>query len=294
MPDQKIEVLTIGKVACEALAQAMSATVVGKTSRGLFLSLPTGWVIFISLESNPGPLTLNLPGHPQLLSSQQAGAIVYCSPGEIRLPGLRLSLPDSGAKVWQAPTLPSGHLPPDQIRAQLLAIAAQLSQVSSPSPLAPMLPLLFNHQEHLTLPDTPFGARLVSVQAACKTGRVLPIAASLSAFLGLGPGLTPSGDDLVAGFLLAANRWGPRIAPAFELAPLNQHTLAAAQKATTTLSSSLIACAALGQADERLILALDGMVTGTPHPEACFAALSTWGSSSGLDALVGMAIFLLL
>jgi hypothetical protein len=142
------------------------------------------------------------------------------------------------------------------------------------------------------LQEKTFGAELIRLQAACRARRLPLIVAALRAFLGLGAGLTPSGDDLITGFLLTANRWGERLVPTFDLAALNQEILAPARKATNSLSASLIQCAAQGQADERLILALDGIIAGAPDASACVTALAGWGSSSGFDALVGMAVFL--
>jgi hypothetical protein len=71
---------------------------------------------------------------------------------------------------------------------------------------------------------------------------------------------------------------------------LNQRVIDLAYQRTTTLSANLIACAAHGEADERLINAVDGIVTGTPSHAACVECVLGWGHSSGLDALIGMAL----
>jgi hypothetical protein len=59
---------------------------------------------------------------------------------------------------------------------------------------------------------------------------------------------------------------------------------------TTTVSANLIDCAARGQADERLIRALDGIETGELSALECAHALGSWGNTSGLDALIGMGL----
>jgi hypothetical protein len=74
---------------------------------------------------------------------------------------------------------------------------------------------------------------------------------------------------------------------------LNREIPARANNLTSALSASLIACAARGQADQRLIDSLDGIVTGSLPPETCVTTLAGWGSSSGLDALAGMALALI-
>jgi hypothetical protein len=57
---------------------------------------------------------------------------------------------------------------------------------------------------------------------------------------------------------------------------------------TATLSANLIECASLGQADERLTGALDGLLSGAVDPDRIAASLAGWGSSSGAGVLAGM------
>jgi len=108
--------------------------------------------------------------------------------------------------------------------------------------------------------------------------------------LGQGTGLTPAGDDVILGCLLALSRWGHILSPYLDLQALQQPLISQAYRQTTLLSANLIECAASGQADERLLLALDGIFTGQPSTEQCAALLLGWGNSSGCDALVGMGI----
>jgi hypothetical protein len=106
---------------------------------------------------------------------------------------------------------------------------------------------------------------------------------SLISNLGLGPGLTPSGDDVVIGFLLTLNRYGR--------CPHNDLIIKEARAHTTTLSANLIECAAHGLADERLIRVVDCIFTGNKDDRALDKMLG-WGESSGLHALLGMSIAL--
>lgn len=108
--------------------------------------------------------------------------------------------------------------------------------------------------------------------------------------LGQGAGLTPSGDDVILGCLLAPSRWGRLISPTLDIQALSQELIAQAYRQTTLLSANLIECAAAGQADERLLLALDGIITGQPSTEECAVLLLGWGNSSGCDALAGMGL----
>jgi hypothetical protein len=113
----------------------------------------------------------------------------------------------------------------------------------------------------------------------------------MQAILGMGAGLTPSGDDVVTGCLLTLTRWGHALAPGLNIRALAQDVCQGAYRKTTTLSANLIECASVGQANERLILALDGMLSGNID---CQPARVIWqaGGIPGLDALAGMALAL--
>lgn len=287
-----VVVTKIGKPAREALARTRQASVIGITSRGLFLRLSCGSVIFLSFEPYCGPLTLNLRAEPGVFHDLEIGSMIDISPGGIVFPHIGLSLAIPGSEPWQAAAPPGDNLSPDALRAHVLSISRLAILNPSASQLVAMLPVVLGVQEKPNLPAPDYFNELTRLQAAFRAGQAAAIAEALGAFLGKGMGLTPSGDDLVIGFLLAANRWGERLFPAIAIAALNQDIPAQAVRATSALSISMIECAALGQADERLILALDGAVTGSPDAVACLASLAGWGSSSGLDAWAGMALFL--
>jgi hypothetical protein len=95
------------------------------------------------------------------------------------------------------------------------------------------------------------------------------------------------------GLLLALNRWAYRLDYDLEIEKFSQGIVHHARQKTTTISYNLLECASEGQADERLVKALDGLFTGQFCPDECAAQLLTWGSSSGCDALVGMALAIL-
>jgi hypothetical protein len=122
-----------------------------------------------------------------------------------------------------------------------------------------------------------------------QSGQVEEVLQIMVNLLGRGPGLTPSGDDLASGLLLALNRWREYFST-FPVAELSERLASLAANRTTMLSANLVACATQGLADERLILAMDGLVTDTLDLETCAAYLRGWGHTSGGSALRGMAL----
>ena len=111
----------------------------------------------------------------------------------------------------------------------------------------------------------------------------LTLEEAVTALAGWGPGLTPSGDDFLAGLMLSL--WAREGEAA---RPLCVRIAAAAAPRTTRLSGAFLRAAAEGLADERWHALLHTLATG---PEAAIArtaqAVLAFGASSGLDMLTG-------
>ena len=98
--------------------------------------------------------------------------------------------------------------------------------------------------------------------------------------IGLGPGLTPSGDDYLGGMLVALRRTG-RTMQAEGLWRWLQPRL---RERTSAISAAHLAAAAAGEGHEALHSVLDG--------ELDLDALDAVGHTSGWDALAGAAAVL--
>jgi hypothetical protein len=102
--------------------------------------------------------------------------------------------------------------------------------------------------------------------------------------LGLGPGFTPAGDDVLAGALAAlalTGRLDPAVAAGIEDAAVDR---------TTAFSAALLRCASRGQ----MIPAAADLVTAAvrgdeQHTATAVAALSAVGSTSGSALALGLA-----
>ena len=295
---QNLTVTEMGMIARDLLAQEQEASVMGATSLGLFLRLSPPWVIFISLEAYRGPLTLNLKrdsgGLKRLTPSPPTGSSARIYPDRIVFSSSDLVINTGQSMFWQAPARPEGNLPPAQLKAQLEGVARLVLAGQKPSLLGSLLPVLLGFEAESNTGGDVFSPLLERLGRSLGGNDIPAIAEAIEAFLGLGTGLTPSGDDLILGLLLAVNRWGQVLDPSLEVEALNQTVLPLAYRRTTLLAANLIECASRGQADERLLLALDGIVTGQPDKQTCASCLAGWGNSSGLDALVGMALVLAL
>jgi len=124
-----------------------------------------------------------------------------------------------------------------------------------------------------------------AVAAAYRSCDHAALAAALAALCGLGPGLTPAGDDWLAGWLLA-HHCSEDLRGLRDLEGLIVETAAAR---TTTLSRAFLAAAAAGEADEswhELLSALASEAANQRISEAADVILAH-GATSGAAMLMG-------
>jgi hypothetical protein len=275
MPEQRIPILSIGESAWRIIAKPQPATFHGKTSVGIFLLLPDGWVIFITNTPSCGPLTINIPGFPGTVRLRNGTEITIQDHWLFFPNGMTLAL-DGSTKIWE-PSHPGNH--PSTLAADHLQTVFEFIQ-SVTFDLS-----LESWDDHM--------ACLASLRQASLSGETPRLVELLTEWIGRGSGLTPQGDDILTGYLLALNRY-PLLAPASsDLPAIFERVCRSAWENTTSLSASLIACAAAGLADERLVDALDALIAEDSALPGALHALATYGSSSGTAALLGMILAML-
>ncbi|MDQ3946181.1 MAG: DUF2877 domain-containing protein [Actinomycetota bacterium] len=261
--------LQIGLGAREALDVPGTGTVLAVYRRAAYLRLPGGIVALVAPGVPPGPLWIRgepvsgragrLP-HAATAGDQQGlsvGASVTVGQEWLDVAGMRL--PIAGADAW------IGRLPdPVRLRAGL--------------PLA--MEILTTAPRSVLLAD-PWLPALRRAEAAVQRGELCRAATFIG---GLGPGLTPAGDDALAGILLAHR--------ALSGAGAEPHLLAAARSGVTTdVSAALLVWAARGQAVEPVHDLLTALAAqdwaGTVTAARGVASL---GASSGADLLLGLRL----
>ncbi|MFI6595363.1 DUF2877 domain-containing protein [Nonomuraea sp. NPDC050536] len=144
----------------------------------------------------------------------------------------------------------------------------------------------------------PHGAGLAGNAAvallaeSCASGWLLGAVTAAEQLVGLGPGLTPSGDDVLAGLLVTLRHLGG--AAGAERAVWLAGWLAAtvtfdARTRTTPISATLLHCAARGEASPEVIDVLRCVAGGHPL-EPALLRLHALGHTSGADLTQGIAI----
>ncbi|WP_068924781.1 DUF2877 domain-containing protein [Planobispora rosea] len=110
--------------------------------------------------------------------------------------------------------------------------------------------------------------------------------------VGLGPGLTPSGDDMLAGLLVALRHLGTAagVGRAVWLADwLAAAVTFDARGRTTPISATLLHCAARGEASGEVLAVLRGLA-GRQSLESALHRLLQLGHTSGADLAWGLRI----
>jgi len=283
---------SIGQVAFEILSAAKDLTVMGVSSSGLFLMDPLGGVVFVSFEHFRGPVTITAPSASSRMKGASAGTPVQVEHGWISFPDQAVAIPFSRDLIWK-PMPPRWPADPAESRKRKLEMAAARACAEKDGHgWSSLLATLVNGRgvENLAGEERFTLERIGRFQTAMRQCDGVTAGACLKELLGLGQGLTPSGDDMVAGLLLALNRWREVLRPETFMEEVNQSVAEWARLHTTALSATLIECAARGLASERLIHALDSIMTGTPSLDDSLPPLLQWGASSGIDSLLGMAV----
>ena len=109
--------------------------------------------------------------------------------------------------------------------------------------------------------------------------------------LGLGPGLTPSGDDFIVGYLAASHALGGSYAR-IKLNEIDQHLRPQLQMMTTRISGHYLTKALQGEFVESLASLMSSFINSDHYKlkKAIPDAISKNGHSSGLDCCFGILV----
>jgi hypothetical protein len=242
-----------GLGAKEAMAGGGEGRVIASFPKAVYASLPGGILVLVAPDVHPGPLYLVLDGPPPEVP---ADTRVQVGTRRIRVGEIDVDLRD--AAEW------AGALPSP---AQLAWGATLLTEVAS------------DLASGSALHADPFRDRAVDARSRLRAG---DFAGMVDRLAGLGPGLTPAGDDALAGVLFIRRTIGDEDAE-----PV---LIDAARKArTSVIASAFLSWAARGQA----LSSAHNLITaaGRGDQDGCVAAgaaLASIGETSGADFALGL------
>lgn len=288
-----VPVRLIGGVARRALASGSDWRVLAVFRRSVYCESGAGALVCLGPPSlGAGPLNA-LADLPERLdwegSGLRPGAPALCDGTTVRVDG-RLWLSLAGAREWRPP--PSAW-DPDRLAWGVATLADEARARGAPG-LGGLIPALAGGRGADDLLSRaawrPISALTTWVGAAlADPGHEAAPPAEVARLVGLGPGLTPSGDDALGGAMVALHALGrPDVARR-----LAERVLPQARERTTVISVAHLAAAADGEGAAALhatVAALGGARRRALGP--CLDALAALGHSSGWDALAGAAAVL--
>lgn len=292
-----MHVTRVGAIAREILNVDGPCEVIAVFERSFYLACPAG-IVCVGRDIGAGPINLEMPSPPQRITGDaQAAALDWpalnvlvglegdVSAGVARLShGLELNL--DRARDW-APS-PSPPLVPEQAR-NGIALLRSIGQRDAPSEGLARLVLCDDASDRTARAakeavDT-LRARLPGCLASGQLDAAVARAATL--LLGMGPGLTPSGDDLLGGVMLALTTAGYDV-----IRDALWHALEPELgDLTVPISAMHLSAAADGTAAEVLHHLHDAVLRDdADRITTGLAAVGRAGHTSGWDAAAGIAV----
>ncbi len=264
MPTAAAERTRLGGAASHRLSGIVDGPVRAAMVRAAFPSavyLDTGKGV-IALVAVDG---LRLPISVVVAAASSTGPFAGVTPGQAAsVGGGRVSAGDLDVTVgrWWSPPRPAALVRPEHLPAR----AARLARIL---------------QARRRMLSNPVAARLGPLGSALRARRHL--GRNPASLVGLGDGLTPAGDDVLAGVLLALRYLGrPSCADALWAAIAEE-----VPRRTTALSATLLTSAAAGDAVPQVVELIDALAGHRPLEPALDRLLAV-GSTSGSDIAHGL------
>jgi hypothetical protein len=278
---------SLGPWAARIIHQHDHGKVIGVTSRGVFLAVEQEQILFLSGEIYEGPLTINLADRLDFRTLINLGDTCDLSPEKISFQKCRVTIPQ-GTPIWR----PAPIVFPKDTWSEVLkrgwCLAAELIKTTQDGLFSSFLKAVTRLSEEDRLNQPFVGNYLWTHLPGYREDQLGDFARILLGLIGRGKGLTPSGDDFLVGYLLAAHTLALPTPPSASQDALQTQILETAQHKTTTLSAALIQSAAEGLADARLMDCLHWLIQGGTSLAQVKSDLLSYGSSSGVDSFAGM------
>ena len=245
----------------------------------------------------PNGLVLALRANQKPLAGLQPGMVCLVERGIITIPAANLRLDLQQSLPWNPrPQLVPGVCPPKQLQENLALLEIYLSAHVSADGLAGLacLPPEASSEKANASSRLLHTARLATQHLldGIAQQRLALARQGISALLGLGPGLTPSGDDVLTGLIAATLVLGGAVGqPVTFYQRLSAEALAIAYSRTNKLSITWIEYAGRGEVAEHLGRLFEALTQADTSliEQAAHEVLSS-GATSGADILAGIIL----
>jgi hypothetical protein len=295
-----IKASCIGSTAHRRLGQGGEATVHGVFDGAINLVLPGGIVSLVPESAGRGPLNVTLPRpiwlHVRPYLGLKAGDLLAVRDSSLEIGDNRISF--GAAKIYSprlkldGPILPDSGIAANEGTAKKTAL-----RFGNLSGLGGLLALVGAEKVgdvpgKLNLFATAAFSRIVRLERAFMSEDEGAMTVAVRDLIGLGPGLTPSSDDALAGIVLLSAVYARNHRCRVQANRLIAKVVAAeAEVGTTALSGEYLRQAALGKGNEQVIGLCTAMLTGSAASvELRTKSVLALGETSGTDTVLGIVL----
>jgi hypothetical protein len=198
------QVQSLGYCAARIINQHDHGKVIGLTSRGVFLAVEPDQILFLSGEIYQGPLTINLAERLDFRTRFSLGETCDLSPEQISFQKCRVTIPQ-GTPIWRPAPIDFTMDTWSAVLKRGGRLAAELIKTTQDGLFLPFLKAVCRRYEDGIPHHPPGEVDLWACLPGCYEGQPRDFTQHLLGLIGRGKGLTPSGDDFLIGYLLAAH-----------------------------------------------------------------------------------------
>ncbi len=304
MPTHPMTSLTsassVGSTAHSRLSLGGKGSIVGMFYRAINMALPQGLVCLVTEGVGRGPLNVVVglpPGIPDMLSlGVRVGDEVSVHKMTLEL-GSRYQISlDSTIVFSPDANLGVGELEGSKVAANIEVMRTMALEQGNLGGLGGLLALLqpraggeaplLNIFAQAALPS------IVKLERAFVSSDGKMLTEAVRGLVGLGPGLTPSSDDALAGIALVCSLCSGSIGEArYAFRLLSDAVVSESRGRTTTLSEEYLAQAAVGRGNEPALRLCKALLTGGRESvELETAHVMAIGETSGTDTILGVIL----
>ncbi len=284
-----VQIREAGAFIAPLLQTNQDGKVIGITSKGVFL-LFSQKVVFLTSEDHDNPFMLHLEELAQFPQGLTLNSFVQLRDRQLQVGEMSYDL-TAVTRIVPEPLPQVRALKGNgRLNSQLISIFQLLNSSGHQDSFIYIADALLNKVIPADRAKQDLWAGVQQMRLGVHRRDLKSCMEALKPLLGSGKGLTPSGDDFVAGYLLILNSLTNSRGKLDEFtSQLNSTVLDLARSRTTWISVNIIEAATLRLVDERVGLAarvLLGMCKMDPVTVA--RKLESFGNSSGIDTFTGM------
>ena len=285
------QAIVIGTIAKREIDNASFGRVTAVFERSIYLEVNCSWICLADASLGFGPLVVSVKSiyGRDWINSFRVGRLVKFSSESIKIDDSTI-ISTKGVCSWEPPK--TSNWTKTSI---LLGLRALENLVESNIPDIGLGRFIFEYPDRFPSSDECLAAEhsieiLKNWLKQCFEIQkpIIPDKEAISSLIGLGPGLTPSGDDFLGGMLIALHICGQKTVKKNLFSQLEYFI-----DRTGPVSIAHLKAANLGEGSHSLHQLINYLLEGNDaHLESSIAVIDRIGHTSGWDALAGVVVVL--